>query len=683
MRTLTLITFLIVLLGSCSHQETTDKSNNPFLVDLNEPVKYHLVTADHMREYVNLTIDQTMEAAAEIRNSKKVNFDNVLVALDDIANNVGKARNNAYLLFWVSPDSASRAVGRRAYQELDSLSNLLYADRTIYQRVIDFKKSENYQELAGHRKNLTDEVIQVFEQSGVGLDDQSVERFQQLDKEIEDLTSQYSINMNTANEVLRLDEEGAEGLPENFKKRYEKEDGSYEIPVIPSTRGPVVNNATKEETRKEFATKYSTRAADKNLEILDQLVQKRYEIGRLMGKESFAAHQLTTRMANNPDRVWEFITDLNEMGKEKAAQDLVLIKSIRDGEIITDRSEPIKPWNFSFYRNQYLKNEYQVDHEKIREFLPMEQCLSGMMDIYQKLLDLEFRKVPNASVWHEEVELYEVFERGALKGRFYLDLFPRPNKEGWYYGVPIIRGKMTPQGYEIPTSMLLGNFTGPTEDMPSLISHGELRILFHEFGHIMNGMSYKGEFVTQAGSKSDFSEAMSQIFENWIWDYEMLSTFASHYQTGEVLPRETFDNMLSAKNITSGISLQLSMRACMYDMTLYDKYDPKNPISTDEIWRQLDQQMVMPSYIEGTHPQASWIHINTHPVYMYGYTWSRVYAMDMFTEFEKNGMTDTKTGKRYRELILANGTQRDIDEAVEEFLGRPMNNEAYIRSQGL
>jgi thimet oligopeptidase len=55
----------------------------------------------------------------------------------------------------------------------------------------------------------------------------------------------------------------------------------------------------------------------------------------------------------------------------------------------------------------------------------------------------------------------------------------------------------------------------------------------------------------------------------------------------------------------------------------------------------------------------------------------------MFTVFEKRGLTDTASGVRYRRLILSNGTQRDIVEAVEEFLGRPWSNEAYIRSLGL
>jgi Zn-dependent oligopeptidase len=306
-----------------------------------------------------------------------------------------------------------------------------------------------------------------------------------------------------------------------------------------------------------------------------------------------------------------------------------------------------------------------------------------MMNIYQDLLGLEFEKVENPSLWHEEVAMYNVFDQRQLRGRFYLDLFPRPGKESWYYGISLTEGKQTDDGYEVPVSMLLGNFTRPTDDMPSLISHNELRILFHEFGHIMDGMSYHGEFVFQSNSKSDFGEAMSQIFENWIWDYETLSSFARHHQTGEVLPRETFNNTLAARNLGSGIALQRSMLLSMYDMMLYDKFDPEHPLATDDIWKELDRLMVMPTYVDGTHPQANWIHINTHPVYYYGYIWSEVYAHDMFTEFEKNGLTDTETGKRYRELILANGTQRDIDEAVEEFLGRPMNNEAYIKSLGL
>ena len=341
------------------------------------------------------------------------------------------------------------------------------------------------------------------------------------------------------------------------------------------------------------------------------------------------------------------------------------------------------PWDLGYYRNQILKSKYKVDQELIREYFPMDQTLDGMFAIFEKLLGVEIIQVENPSVWHEEVVLFEVHEKGALKGRFYLDLYPRPGKESWFYGVGLTAGRLTQQGYEVPECLLLANFTRPTENLPSLVSHSELNTLFHEFGHIMDAMSYDGEFALQAQAKEDFVESMAQIFENWTWEYDVLRTFARHYETGEVLPKELFENMLNAKNITSGLDAQRSLRNCLYDMMLYDSYDPSDPMPTDEIWRVLDDQMALPMYVEGTHPQGSWIHINTHPTYYYGYLWAEVYAQDMFTMFEKNGLTDTETGIRYRQLILANGTQHDMEEAVEEFLGRPSNNKAYIKSLGL
>ena len=489
--------------------------------------------------------------------------------------------------------------------------------------------------------------------------------------------------MNTANEILVLDEAGAEGLPDNFKESYKVENSRYEIPVIPATRRPVMNNASLEETRRLFMMKYQSRASGLNLVILDDLVSDRNKLARLMDYNSYASYSISLKMAKDPEKVWTFLNDLIERSKEKAIQDRETLAKQSNIESGYKGATLINPWDVNYLRNQILKTEYKVDHEIIREYLPMEKCLSGMFNIYEKLLGLEIREVENASVWHEEILLYEVWEEGSLRGRFYLDLYPRPNKESWFYGVGLTQGKLLEQGYEIPVCLLLANFTRPTESLPSLLSHGELSTLFHEFGHIMDNMSYDGEFASQSGSKEDFAEAMAQIFENWIWDYDMLSTFAMHYKTDEVLPEALFDNMLKAKNITSGLDAQMSLRNCVYDMMLYDAYDPLSPIPTDELWKEIDKGLAMPSFIEGTHPQASWIHINTHPTYYYGYLWAEVYAQDMFTVFEKNGLTDTETGLRYRQLILSNGTQRDIVEAVEEFLGRPSNNEAYIKSLGL
>jgi Zn-dependent oligopeptidase len=665
-------------------QQVEKTSDNPFITELNAPVDYSNVTADDITVYAQLTLKKADAQIETIRQTANPEFKSVFGTLDEVVNEVSIASNRSFMMYWVSPDSLSRVNGLNSYKLLDSLSTTIYSDKDIFKQMVHVKESDEYNELAENRKRLVDDLILNFEQSGVNLDADKREQYLALNKEINQLTAEYSTNMNTAIPVLELDEEGAEGLPENFKNTYRTADNKYEIPVMNATRGPVMSNAAKEETRKAYYMLYNNRAANENLALLQQLVQKRHELANIMGYETYAHYNLYPKMAKNPETVWAFINDLTARAKQKAVVDIKELSELKKEDNSSIKGSALKAWDVSYYTNEILKNKYQVDHEALRAYLPIDQCLKGVLDIYSQLFALEFKKVEDASVWHPEVDMYEVFEGDQLVGRFYLDLFPRPNKESWFYGVGLKSGKMTESGLEVPTNMLLGNFTRPTETLPSLLSFKELNTLFHEFGHIIDGLSYEGEFSLQASSKMDFIESMSQIFENWTMDYEMLSSFAKHYETGEVLPKELFDNMVKAKNVASGYKAISSLRNCFYDMNLYNKYNPEVELDTDELWKKIDQEMgVMDIYVDNTHPQAAWIHINTHPVYYYGYLWSEVYAQDMYTQFEQHGLTDQATGKRFRELILSTGQQRDIMEAVEEFLGRSSNNEAYIKSLGL
>ncbi len=688
----TFVALSLLLLAACSKEPPIESSpnsvavppevtrSNPFMTGLNQPIDYATVTAGDVSAYADTVLEQVTLQTEVIRAEANPAFDNVIGAIDGIYRDISVAANNCWLMYWVSTDEATRDAGLESYKKLDTWRMALYSDEQIFEQIVVVSESE---EQTGSAAKLVADLIRDMRHTGVGLEPEAKARFLALTEENNDLSTQYSTHMNSDTSVLAIDELGAVGLPENFKTRYAAAEGGYEIPVIAANRGPVMNNAENEDTRRDFTVLYRSRAAAENMPILDQLVANRYEIGQIFGHDSFANYQLENNMAQNSENVWNFLNDLTERTAEKASKDLARLKQYRSDHGGAAIDQPLRPWDANFYRNQILKTEYGVDQEKIREYLPLSGALAGMMDFYQGLLGLEFRTVESPSVWHEEVKFYEVYEAGELTGRFYLDLFPRPNKESWFYAVSLTPGSARSEGYEVPVAMMLANFTRPSGELPSLISHSELSTLFHEFGHIMNMMSYHGEYAQQSNTLNDFAEAMSSIFENWIWDYDVLKSFAEHYESGEVLPEETFQKMLAAKSVNSGLSAQRSVEYSVYDMMLYDRYDPENPIPTDDIWPLIGEQFVMPSYIEGTHTQASWIHVNTHPVYMYGYLWSDVYAQDMFTKFEENGLKDTATGVLYRKLILANGTQRPIEPVVEEFLGRPSNNEAYVRSLGL
>jgi thimet oligopeptidase len=268
---------------------------------------------------------------------------------------------------------------------------------------------------------------------------------------------------------------------------------------------------------------------------------------------------------------------------------------------------------------------------------------------------------------------------------FYMDLHPRENKFSHAACFPMISGKQTPQGYRMPVATLVCNFPQATPEQPALMSHNDVETFFHEFGHVLHSVLTKAELGSFSGSSvaRDFVEAPSQIFENWVWDYEALKLFARHYKTNEILPVELHKKMVAAKNVGSGIATLQQIFYGLIDMTYHDKYNPEGSESTTDVVKELQNTVTLYPYLEGTNMQAAFGHLTGYAAGYYGYMWARVYAQDMFSVFEKNGIMDKKTGIRYRDIILSKGGEEKEIELVKQFLGREPNQEAFMKYLGL
>ena len=55
----------------------------------------------------------------------------------------------------------------------------------------------------------------------------------------------------------------------------------------------------------------------------------------------------------------------------------------------------------------------------------------------------------------------------------------------------------------------------------------------------------------------------------------------------------------------------------------------------------------------------------------------------MYTKFQEIGIDSPKVGIPYRKMVLERGAQKDEIEMVEEFLGRKVDNSAFLKSLGL
>ena len=84
-----------------------------------------------------------------------------------------------------------------------------------------------------------------------------------------------------------------------------------------------------------------------------------------------------------------------------------------------------------------------------------------------------------------------------------------------------------------------------TKSKPSLLTFNEVTTLFHEFGHGLHGMLAQTTYPSLSGTNVfwDFVELPSQVMENWCYEKEALELFATHYETGAVIPMELIDKI--------------------------------------------------------------------------------------------------------------------------------------------
>jgi thimet oligopeptidase len=282
------------------------------------------------------------------------------------------------------------------------------------------------------------------------------------------------------------------------------------------------------------------------------------------------------------------------------------------------------------------------------------------------------------------VQAFDICDRDGAEpfARFYMDLYPRPNKFGHAAAFTLRGGRRRGDGgYQRPVSAIVANFTKPTAESPSLLRHSEVVTFFHEFGHILHQTLTRARYLEFSGSSTerDFVEAPSQMLEHWVWDRDVLRRFSRHHKTGEPLPDGLLDAMIRAKNVSSGIA---TLRQLFFARLDFAYHSAGFDGDTTATLRELYPITGFP-YPEGTHFQSGFGHLFGYDAGYYGYLWSRVFGDDMFTRFEQAGVLDPVTGLEYRRKVLERGGSVDGDVLVREFLGREPNSDAFLRELGL
>ena len=620
----------------------------------------HLARAEKLKtQLVTVQGKRTLANTLKPYNAILIQLDRILPKSELVAN--------------TNPAKPVRTAAEKCEQLAKKFVSKLKLNRKVYEAIkgVDTK---GFDRRAQRFVRLT---LRDYRRAGVDKDAPTRKKLSALDALRVKLGQTFQRNVREDKRFILVTEKELEGLPADYIKARapKKVGGKIKITTAYPDFFPLQSYAKSEKIRRALYHKYLQRAYPKNATILKQLLVARHTYATLLGFKDWADYNAEDKMVKNKKVIATFIDRVASLARPKMQADLkdILARKKKDDP----KATRVGAWDRFYYVKKIQSERFGVKPAEVRAYFDFVKVKQGLLEIAQELWQVKFKRVPTAKVWHKSVEAYDVFDRGALIARFYLDLHPRKGKYGHAAEFPIHTGI---RGVQLPSAALVTNFPDPskTGGGPALTEHTQVTTFFHEFGHLMHKLlAGRHDWGTQSGitCEWDFVEAPSQIMEEWAWDAKILSRFAKHHKTGKPIPAKLVARMRRADEFGKGVHVMRQMHYAALSFN-YHNQDPRKM----DLLKQLQavQKKYSPyPYEKDTHSYCNFGHLQGYSSMYYTYMWSLVLAKDLFTRFKKEGLMNKKTALDFRKKILEPGGSRDAVDMVKDFLGRPHTFAAY------
>lgn len=655
---------------------------------------------------------------------EELSYESTFLALEQASKTLQRAWGRLNHLDSVADEPQQRAALNAMLPEVSEFFSSIPLRDDLWQVLKSYGRSSDVAQLKPIQRRHVAETMLDFEQDGADLPEEQKARIAEIDAELSKLTKQYAENVLDATnawELLIDDEQRLRGIPPMScaaaaANARAKGHGSEEKPVWRFTlQGPsmmpVMQYADDESLRREIwqaSVKVGAEGSFDNASLVWDILRLRQEKSTILGKRNFADLVLQRRMARDGESALSFLEGLHGRITEEFRQEtrsLCEYKAEKTGQAC----DMLEPWERSYWAEKRRKECYDVDDEALRPYFPVDQVMSGMFQLCEKIFGIQVIEIPSVyfergqrpadaddqvmEVWHPEVKCYELRDRrtGEHWGSFYADWHPRESKRGGAWMNQLEAGSPPRDGQprKPHLGLMIGNMTPAVDGKPALLTHREVETIFHEFGHLLHGLLSDVEIESLAGTNVpwDFVELPSQIMENFCWARESLDLFARHYETGEVIPDALYQKMVAAKNYMSATGFMGQLAYGKVDLELHMHLDRYQGRDLDEVEREILVDYRAPSVTQAPAFSRRFNHLFSSPTGYaagyYSYKWAEVLDADAFTRFESAGILDQATGLDFREKILSQGNSAPADELYRNFMGRDPLLEPLLRRAGL
>jgi thimet oligopeptidase len=653
---------LATILGACGKSD-----NAPEL-----PVRYAAISLEEM----NTAGDLSALCAAEhdaLRThlgaleafSGVATVDNYFESLNSLSSSLSNVSSAAQSLAEVHPDKAVRDAGDACAQSLARIATDIGLSRPVYEAVssIDLEDADDTTRYAMSKALLS------FRLSGVDKDEATRNRIRELNDEIVAIGQDFDRNIREDVRYLELDSvDDLAGLPADYIEAHQPgDDGIIRISTQYPDVFPFFDYADSDELRKDMYTIYLNRGYPQNEDILRKLLETRYELAQLIGYDNYAQLITADKMSGSPERVESFLNELK--GYTTDTQDSeyeMLLTRLREDQPDAER---LDRWQASFIEEKVRREQFDVDSKVVRQYFSFDKTQAGILEMVQDLFQVRIEPW-DTFTWDDSVQAYQLLDGDKVIGRFYLDLHPREGKFQHAAMFPIVNGI---EGRQLPVAALVCNFPSADEAM----QHSQVQTFLHEFGHLIHWLfagHHRWNNVSGINTEWDFVEAPSQMLQEWVWDYDTISRFATN-ASGEAMPRDLLERMVAARDFGLGMGTRRQLNYAALSLNLYNR-NPKD-LDIKALSDELEREYTRFEPVPGTHFYDSFGHLNGYSAIYYTYQWSLAIATDMFTRFEEQGLRDVEVARSYRDKVLATGGSRPANDLVTDFLGRAISYKPY------
>ncbi|MEE4408059.1 MULTISPECIES: oligopeptidase A [unclassified Serratia (in: enterobacteria)] len=596
-----------------------------------------------------------------------------------------------------------RAAYEQALPLLSEYGTWVGQHEGLYQAYRSLKEGEAFSQLTAPQRKSVENALRDFELSGIGLSAEKQRRYGEIVARLSELGSTYSNNVLDATmgwSKLITDEAELSGLPESALAQAQamaqaKEQDGWLLTLDMPSYLPVLTYGDNRALREEMYRAFATRASDQgpnagkwdNSEVMAETLALRHELAELLGFASYADKSLATKMAENPEQVLGFLSDLAKRARPQAEKELAQLRAFAKQHYGVDELEA---WDITYYGEKQKQHLFSISDEQLRPYFPEQRVVEGLFEVVKRIYGITAKERKDVDTWHPEVRFFDLFDAdGELRGSFYLDLYARENKRGGAWMDDCVGSLRKADGsLQKPVAYLTCNFNRPLGDKPALFTHNEVTTLFHEFGHGLHHMLTQIDTAGVSGISGvpwDAVELPSQFMENWCWEPEALAFISGHYQSGEPLPKEMLDKLLAAKNYQAALFILRQLEFGLFDFRMHAEYSPEKGAQILPTLAEVKKMVaVVPSPSWGRFPHAfSHIFAGGYAAGYYSYLWAEVLSADAYSRFEEEGIFNAETGKSFLDNILSRGGSEEPMELFKRFRGREPQLDAMLRHYGI